>query len=109
MRSGGVVVAVLAVALFASCGHSDKNASPTTFTTPHETAAPPPSTTTTTPSTTQPPPPRPWRTGFADGTMPLQDSEADLARDMDGMAATGAHWFRIDFYWATVQDGGPNS
>jgi hypothetical protein len=41
--------------------------------------------------------------------MPLQDNDADLARDLDGMAATGARWFRIDFYWPTVQDGGPNS
>ena len=54
-------------------------------------------------------PPRPWRTGFANGVMPLGLDDAALGRDLDGMAATGARWLRIDFYWPTIQAGGPDA
>jgi hypothetical protein len=65
---------------------------------------PAPSTATTTTTT-----PRPWRTGFNNGEMPMSLGDVELARDLDGIAATGARWLRIDFYWAIVQAGGPDS
>ena len=124
MRSGGqrgrvVRLAAAPMALLAACtviaacGRSSNSSSPTTFTAPQSATAPQQTAPrpTVTPPTTRPRvvKPRPWRTGFANGVMPLQDNDADLARDLDGMAATGAHWFRIDFYWPTIQDGGPQS
>jgi hypothetical protein len=34
---------------------------------------------------------------------PLFDSDVDLAKSFDLMAASGAKWVRIDFYWSVVQ------
>jgi hypothetical protein len=123
MRSGrarvNMIVAVGAVALafagamavFAACGNGDDRVSNTTFTSPRDTKAAQP--TTPPPTVSRLPderlPARPWRTGFANGVMPLQLDDAQLARDLDGMAATGARWLRVDFYWPTVQEAGPQS
>jgi hypothetical protein len=100
-----------AMAVFAACGNGDDRVADTTFTAPRDTEAAQP--TAPPPSIGQLPgerlPPRPWRTGFANGVMPLQLDDAQLARDLDGMAATGARWLRVDFYWPTVQEGGPQS
>jgi hypothetical protein len=112
VRLAAAPLALLAACtVLAACGHGGRTSSPTTFTAPQSATAPQQTTPrpTVTPPTTRPKNVRPWRTGFADGTIPLQDSDTDLARDLDGMAATGARWFRIDFYWPTIQAGGPNS
>jgi len=47
--------------------------------------------------------------GFAASYAPLFDSDADLAKHFDLIAASGAKWVRIDFSWAAVQWGGPTS
>jgi len=65
-------------------------------------------TTTTTPTTTATTTPaRPIlageNAGFAASYAPLFDSEVDLAKSFDLMAASGAKWVRIDFYWSGVQ------
>jgi hypothetical protein len=111
----GLVAIAFAVSAFVSCGNGDDRSSPTTFTAPRDRAA-----ATTAPRLTLPPttkgtlpgenlPPRPWRVGFANGVMPLELDDAQLAADLDGMAATGARWLRVDFYWPTIQEGGPDS
>ncbi len=106
----GLVGALVGVFGF---GNGNDTTSSTTITTPPDTTAPgptaPPPTTTTSPGVTAAAASRPWQVGFADGVMPLQLSDADLARDLDGMAATGARWLRLDFYWPTIQAGGPQS
>ncbi|HVF32730.1 MAG TPA: cellulase family glycosylhydrolase [Acidimicrobiales bacterium] len=44
------------------------------------------------------------RTGFAPTSrMLLWGSDADLARDLDLMKATGAGWIRFDFDWASAE------
>lgn len=48
------------------------------------------------------------RIGFSNGYETLWLSDADLAADLDGMAATGARWLRVDFDWPSVQAGGRN-
>jgi hypothetical protein len=107
----GASALAIAMAAFAACGNGDDRTAPTTFTAPHDTKAAQP--TVPPPTTGELPgellPPRPWRTGFANGVMSLQLDDAQLARDMDAMAATGARWLRVDFYWPTVQAGGPQS
>lgn len=41
--------------------------------------------------------------GFSPGAEILWASPADQARELDLMAATGAHWIRIDFPWPSVE------
>ncbi|MGH9180923.1 MAG: cellulase family glycosylhydrolase, partial [Acidimicrobiales bacterium] len=41
--------------------------------------------------------------GFSPGSMILWGSDADLARDLDAMAATGAAWLRLDFDWPSIE------
>jgi hypothetical protein len=106
-----VLVAGMIAATMAACGNGDDRSAPTTFTVPNDTRAaqpttPPPSLAV---APSNPQPTRPWRTGFANGVMPLQLDDAALDRDLDEMAATGARWLRVDFYWPTIQDGGPQS
>jgi hypothetical protein len=106
-----VLVALVVALLGAACGNGNDRTAPTTFTLPDDTRAAQP---TTPPPTLDAAPPnaqptRPWRTGFANGVMPLQLDDAALDRDLDEMAATGARWLRVDFYWPTIQDGGPQS
>jgi hypothetical protein len=100
----GVLVAVLGF------GNGNDTPAPTTITTPPDTTAASP---TVPPASLAAPfrasAARPWRTGFANGVMPYSLSDAQLAADLDGMAATGAHWFRMDFYWPTIQQAGPQS
>ena len=43
------------------------------------------------------------RVGFAPGSMILWGSDADLARDLDAMVATGATWLRVDFDWPSIE------
>jgi len=47
--------------------------------------------------------------GFSNGYETLWLSDADLFADLDGMAATGARWLRVDFDWPSVQAGGRNA
>lgn len=49
------------------------------------------------------------RVGFATSYLPLWQPDADLARDFDAVAGTGAKWVRISFPWSTVQASGPTS
>jgi hypothetical protein len=120
MRSGraravaslrGALAVVVAAGALVACGNGDDKETREPVTVPRDTTAPRP----TLPPPTLPTgpreqfPPRPWRTGFANGVMPLQLDDAALAKDLDGMAATGARWLRVDFYWPTVQEGGPDS
>ena len=46
------------------------------------------------------------RVGFSNGHEILWMSDADLEADLDGMAASGARWLRVDFDWPSVQAGG---
>ena len=41
--------------------------------------------------------------GFSPGGGFIYLSDADLARDLDDMAATGAKWVRIDFPWSVTE------
>lgn len=59
-----------------------------------------------------PPVPAPDRTemaGFAVGQWILWEDDASLQRDLDGMAATGARWLRIELHWDSIQAAGPDS
>jgi hypothetical protein len=107
--AAGALALIGALVAIDGFGDGDDTPVSTTFTTPRDTPAAGP--TTPPPSLVRPrlAQPRPWRTGFANGVMPLGLSDADLAADLDGMAATGARWLRVDFYWPTVQEGGPGS
>lgn len=42
-------------------------------------------------------------TGVATGASPLWEDDADLARDLDAVAGSGATWVRFDFDWATAE------
>jgi hypothetical protein len=83
----------------------------------HESPTPPepttvPSTTTAPTPTTAPRPartPNQTRAGVATGYVALTESDADLARDLDAVAGTGAQWVRFDFDWSYIQRGGPSS
>ncbi len=48
-------------------------------------------------------------TGFSQGHSILWGSDAQLAADLDGIAATGARWLRLDFDWPSIQAGGPDA
>src|SRR4051794_8456257 len=39
----------------------------------------------------------------AGGYMLLWESDTALARDLDAIAATGAHWVRFDFDWQSAE------
>jgi GH35 family endo-1,4-beta-xylanase len=41
--------------------------------------------------------------GFSDGMSILTLSQADLDRELDAVAATGATWLRVPFNWAVVE------
>lgn len=41
--------------------------------------------------------------GYSPGWKILWGSDAELAKDLDGMVATGAKWIRIDFDWPSIQ------
>jgi hypothetical protein len=41
--------------------------------------------------------------GFAEGDRLLWRSDADLDRELDGIAATGARWLRVDVDWSVVE------
>ncbi len=43
------------------------------------------------------------RVGFSPGADILWASAQDQARELDLMAATGAHWLRLDFPWPSVE------
>jgi hypothetical protein len=47
------------------------------------------------------------RAGFSPGGTIFNESDADLARSLDAMAATGAEWVRFDFPWASVEPNAP--
>ncbi|HEX2274735.1 MAG TPA: hypothetical protein VHG90_12750, partial [Acidimicrobiales bacterium] len=42
--------------------------------------------------------------GFSPGSSLANQSDADLARELDEMVAAGAEWLRMDFSWASVED-----
>ncbi|MDQ4098672.1 MAG: endo-1,4-beta-xylanase, partial [Actinomycetota bacterium] len=42
-------------------------------------------------------------TGFSPGSGITWESDVDLARDLDQIAATGAQWLRIDVPWSVVE------
>jgi hypothetical protein len=43
------------------------------------------------------------RVGFSPGADILRAPAADQARELDLMAATGAHWLRLDFPWPSIE------
>ncbi len=43
------------------------------------------------------------RVGFSPGADILWATPADQARELDLMAATGAHWLRLDFPWPSIE------
>ena len=45
----------------------------------------------------------PTGAGFSPGGGFMYESDTDLARDLDNMAATGAKWVRIDFPWSVTE------
>jgi hypothetical protein len=49
------------------------------------------------------------RAGFATGSGILGESDEELARDLDAVAASRAQWVRFDFDWSWVQRDGPTS
>ena len=53
--------------------------------------------------------PRAVQMGFSPGFRVLWESDAELARDLDGMAATGAAWVRFDLDWSQVQHASATS
>jgi hypothetical protein len=47
--------------------------------------------------------------GFCEGYTILWGSDAELAQRLDGIAATGAEYLRLDFDWGVAQPSGPSS
>ncbi|MFM7060981.1 MAG: hypothetical protein ACKOZL_07335 [Actinomycetes bacterium] len=47
--------------------------------------------------------------GMATGGGILWQSNAEFARDMDAIAASGATWIRVDFDWASIQYESPTT
>ena len=43
------------------------------------------------------------RVGFSNGAGLMWESDAELARDLDLMVASGARWVRLDFDWSGVE------
>src|SRR5690349_4676089 len=126
-RLGLLGVAAVATVVLSGCVILPPPTSPPTTsppTTSPPTTSPPataPSTTsprttsppTTAPPTTSPPTTKPPTTsvegGFADGHSLLGRSDAELARELDGMVATGATWLRTDVDWWLTQPSGPTA
>jgi hypothetical protein len=84
--------------------------STTTPTAPPPTPAPdtdtsPPTTSTSPPSTTT----GVNRFGFSPGGTFFSESDSELARDLDAMAAAGSHSLRVDINWAVIQSAGSTS
>ena len=49
----------------------------------------------------------PWaRRSASTASRPCGSSDADLARELDGVAATGSHWLRVDFPWSALESAG---
>jgi hypothetical protein len=48
------------------------------------------------------------RAGFSPGAGIFNESDSDLAKDLDLMASTGAKWVRFDFPWASVEPTPPS-
>ena len=94
-RLGWPAAAALTVALVSGCFPAPGGGE----------GGPPP--TTSPPPTTGPPPTRTVEGGFADGHSLLGRSDAELARELDGMVATGATWLRTDVDWWLTQPSGP--
>ena len=44
------------------------------------------------------------RAGFAEGFGFLYRSDEKLARELDGIAATGARWLRVDVPWSVIEE-----
>jgi polysaccharide biosynthesis protein PslG len=49
------------------------------------------------------------RAGFAEGSSLMGRSDAALTAELDGIAATGAAWLRVDINWHAVQLNGPQA
>ncbi|HEY6068567.1 MAG TPA: cellulase family glycosylhydrolase, partial [Gaiellaceae bacterium] len=49
------------------------------------------------------------RAGFSIGGGFQNESDTDMARDLDSMKDAGARWIRMDVNWAVIQAGGPSS
>lgn len=47
------------------------------------------------------------KVGFSVGGQTIWESDADLGRDLDTVASTGAKWVRLDWDWKSVQAYGP--
>lgn len=92
-----------------ACNGDDSRAGPTTtFTVPPGTD--PPGSTTPLPDgmSLRVGPPAVEIAGFCQGHTLLGLPLAQLRVDLDGMAATGAKWLRMDFDWSHVQRVGPD-
>src|SRR6202011_2066878 len=46
--------------------------------------------------------------GFSTSGTMLWESDAQLASELDAVAATGARWIRVSFDWNSVQPNGPD-
>lgn len=105
------LASIVAVSVAACDGDDDRGAPATTFTVPPGTHPPGP----TTPlpdgmhlrELVEPAPVE--AAGFCQGHTLLGLPLARLRVDLDGMAATGAKWLRMDFDWSHVQRLGPDS
>lgn len=49
------------------------------------------------------------RAGFSIGGGFQNQSDAEVARELDSMKSAGARWVRMDVNWAVIQAGGPSS
>jgi polysaccharide biosynthesis protein PslG len=56
-----------------------------------------------------PPPVAGSRVGFSVGGQTIWESDADLGRDLDIVASTGAKWVRLDWDWKSIQAYGPTT
>lgn len=62
----------------------------------------------TTSTATAPAEPRADLAGFATGSALLGRPLVEIERDLDGIAATGVRWLRVDVDWSFVQHHGPD-
>ena len=116
-RLGLLGLAAAAAMLLSGCVILPPTTSPPTTspptTSPPTTSPPTTSPPTTSPPTTSPPTTKPPTTsvegGFADGHSLLGRSDAELARELDGMVAAGATWLRTDVDWWLTQPSGPTA
>lgn len=49
------------------------------------------------------------RAGFSIGGGFQDQSDTEIARDLDAMKSAGAHWVRMDVNWSVIQSAGPSS